>query len=61
MTADQAVLVTGASRGPEREFRWHCRVPGSVIYITSRTLQEGDAELPDSLASTSNSTRKLSR
>ncbi|MBW2941362.1 SDR family NAD(P)-dependent oxidoreductase [Zhongshania sp. CAU 1632] len=52
MTAERVILVTGASRGAGKGIALALSKPGSVIYITGRTLQEGDAELPGSLAST---------
>ncbi|GAA4102408.1 hypothetical protein GCM10022414_30220 [Zhongshania borealis] len=52
MTAERVVLVTGASRGAGKGIALALSRPGSVIYITGRTLQEGDADLPGSLANT---------
>lgn len=48
----EVVLVTGASRGAGKGIALALARPGRVIYITGRTLGEGDAELPGSLIGT---------
>ncbi len=48
----QVALVTGASRGIGKGCALELAASGAITYITGRTVEEGSAALPGSLAST---------
>ena len=49
---DRVVLVTGASRGVGKGIALALAEPGTTIYVTGRTQQEGDAPLPGTVQKT---------
>lgn len=60
MTGDQAqnrqgervIVVTGASRGAGKGIALGLAKPGTTIYVTGRTVNEGDSPLPGTVAAT---------
>ena len=49
--AGRVAIVTGASRGVGRGCAIELGAAGATVYLTGRTLKEGDAPLPGSIAS----------
>lgn len=49
---DRVVLVTGASRGVGKGIALALAEPGTTVYVTGRTQQEGDAPLPGTVQKT---------
>ncbi|HPG24053.1 MAG TPA: short-chain dehydrogenase, partial [Myxococcota bacterium] len=45
-------IVTGATRGVGRGVAVELAAQGAVVYVTGRTLREGDSRWPGSLEST---------
>lgn len=50
--ADRVIVVTGASRGAGKGIALALARPGTTIYVTGRTVNEGDAPLPGTVAAT---------
>jgi NAD(P)-dependent dehydrogenase (short-subunit alcohol dehydrogenase family) len=48
----QVAIVTGGSRGVGKGCAVELGAAGATVYVTGRTLREGDAALPGSIAST---------
>lgn len=49
---DRVVVVTGASRGAGKGIALALGGLGATVYVTGRTVNEGDAELPGTVAAT---------
>ena len=49
LRADRVAVVTGASRGAGKGIAEALGASGATVYVTGRTLREGDAPLPGSL------------
>jgi NAD(P)-dependent dehydrogenase (short-subunit alcohol dehydrogenase family) len=49
---DRVVVVTGASRGAGKGIAVALGATGATVYVTGRTLHEGDAPLPGTVQST---------
>lgn len=49
---DRVIVVTGASRGAGKGIALALAGPGTTIYVTGRTVNEGDAPLPGTVAAT---------
>ena len=49
---DRVIVVTGASRGAGKGIALALAGPGTTIYVTGRTRNEGDAPLPGTVAAT---------
>lgn len=52
MDQQRVVLVTGASRGAGKGIALALAAPGTTVYITGRSQQEGDAPLPGTVFAT---------
>lgn len=50
--SDRVIVVTGASRGAGKGIALGLAGPGTTIYVTGRTRQEGDAPLPGTVQAT---------
>lgn len=51
-TTERIVVVTGASRGAGKGIALALAAPGTTVYVTGRTVNEGDAPLPGTVAAT---------
>lgn len=51
-TTERIVVVTGASRGAGKGIALALAGPGTTVYVTGRTVNEGDAALPGTVAAT---------
>ena len=49
---DRVIVVTGASRGAGKGIALGLARPGTTIYVTGRTVDEGDAPLPGTVSAT---------
>ncbi len=49
---DRVVVVTGASRGAGKGIACALGASGATVYVTGRTLEEGSAPLPGTIAAT---------
>jgi NAD(P)-dependent dehydrogenase (short-subunit alcohol dehydrogenase family) len=52
LDSDRVVLVTGASRGAGKGIAEALGATGATVYVTGRTLHEGDAPLPGTVQAT---------
>ncbi len=52
LTNDRIVVVTGASRGAGKGIALALAGPGTTVYVTGRTENEGDSPLPGTVAAT---------
>lgn len=52
MTQPRVVVVTGASRGAGKGIALALGARGDIVYVTGRSLQEGDAPLPGTIGAT---------
>lgn len=52
LTSDRVIVVTGASRGAGKGIALGLAAPGTTIYVTGRTRNEGDAALPGTVQAT---------
>ncbi|MGB6243857.1 SDR family NAD(P)-dependent oxidoreductase [Gordonia sp. (in: high G+C Gram-positive bacteria)] len=52
MTTERIVVVTGASRGAGKGIALALARPGTTVYVTGRTVVEGQAELPGTIGAT---------
>lgn len=52
LRADRVAVVTGASRGAGKGIAEALGASGATVYVTGRTLREGDAPLPGTVSST---------
>jgi NAD(P)-dependent dehydrogenase (short-subunit alcohol dehydrogenase family) len=50
--APRVVVVTGASRGAGKGIALALGATGAVVYVTGRSVREGDAELPGTIGAT---------
>ncbi|TXS95471.1 SDR family NAD(P)-dependent oxidoreductase [Parahaliea maris] len=50
--ANQVVVVTGASRGAGKGIAEALGATGATVYVTGRTVEEGSADLPGTVAAT---------
>ena len=57
--AGKVAVVTGATRGLGKGIALGLGEAGATVYVTGRTEQEGDAELPGSLATTAGEVTRL--
>src|SRR5699024_5094846 len=52
LTSDRVIVVTGASRGAGKGIALGLAGPGTTVYVTGRTRNEGDAPLPGTVQAT---------
>ena len=52
LISDRVIVVTGASRGAGKGIALALAQPGTTIYVTGRTRNEGDAPLPGTVQAT---------
>ncbi len=52
LISDRVIVVTGASRGAGKGIALALAGPGTTIYVTGRTRNEGDAPLPGTVQAT---------
>lgn len=52
LTENRVIVVTGASRGAGRGIATALGATGATVYVTGRTLEEGNSELPGTVPAT---------